>query len=51
MGALVTPAILRSKQEEEEEIGTRRECMRALIGLAESKSDRNMMRIRVCGGT
>ncbi|CAN0269820.1 unnamed protein product [Ascophyllum nodosum] len=44
--ALVTLAILRSKQEEEEEIGTRRECMRALIGLAESKSARNMLAMR-----
>ena len=42
--SLVTLAMLRSKEKEEEEIGTRRECMRALIGLAESRSTRNMVR-------
>ncbi|CAN0434348.1 unnamed protein product [Ascophyllum nodosum] len=40
--SLVTLAMLRSKEDKEEEIGTRRECMRALIGLAESRSTRNM---------
>ena len=44
--SLVTLAMLRSKEDKEEEIGTRRECMRALIGLAESRSTRNMVRIR-----
>ncbi|CAN0037347.1 unnamed protein product [Ascophyllum nodosum] len=34
--------MLRSKEDKEEEIGTRRECMRAIIGLAESQSTRNM---------
>ncbi|CAN0244044.1 unnamed protein product [Ascophyllum nodosum] len=43
--SLVTLAMLRSK-EKEEEIGTRRECMRALIGLAESRSTRNMRAMR-----
>ena len=42
--ALVALAILRSVEDEEEEIGTRRECMRALISLAESRSTRNMVR-------
>ena len=51
VGALVTLAILGSKQEEREEIGTRRECIRALIGLAESRSARSMVRLRVCRGT
>ena len=49
--SLVTLAILRSKEEKEEEIGTRRECMRALIGLAESRSTRNMVRIKTCRGS
>ncbi|CAN0030764.1 unnamed protein product [Ascophyllum nodosum] len=38
--------MLRSKEEKEEEIGTRRECMRALIGLAESRSTRSMPAMR-----
>ena len=46
--SLVTLAMLRSKEKKEEEIGTRRECMRALIGLAESRSTRSMVRIKVC---
>ncbi|CAN0340703.1 unnamed protein product [Ascophyllum nodosum] len=45
--SLVTLAMLRSKEKEEEEIGTRRECMRALIGLAESRSTRNMRAMRL----
>ena len=44
--SLVTLAMLRSKEEKEEEIGTRRECMRALIGLAKLRSTRNMVRAR-----
>ena len=44
--SLVTLAMLRSKEEKEEEIGTRREYMRALIGLAELRSTRNMVGIR-----
>ena len=48
--SLVTLAMLRSK-EKEEEIGTRRECMRALIGLAESRSTRNMVRMKACRGS
>ena len=48
--SLVTLAMLRSK-EKEEEIGTRRECMRALIGLAESRSTRNMVRMKDCRGS
>ncbi|CAN0468357.1 unnamed protein product, partial [Ascophyllum nodosum] len=44
---LVTLAMLRTKEKEEEEIGTRRECMRALIGLAESRSTRNMRAMRL----
>ena len=46
--SLVTLAMLRSKEDKAEEIGTRRECMRALIGLAESRSTRNMVRIKAC---
>ena len=46
--SLVTLAMLRSKETKEEEIGTRRECMRALIGLAESRSTRNMVRMKAC---
>ena len=45
--SLVTLAMLRSKEEKEEEIGTRRECMRALIGLAKLGSTRNMVGIRL----
>ncbi|CAN0205898.1 unnamed protein product, partial [Ascophyllum nodosum] len=43
--SLVTLAILRSKEEKEEEIGTRRECMRALTGLANFSSTRGMVRL------
>ena len=49
--SLVTLAVLRSKEKEEEEVGTRRECMRVLIGLAESRSTRNMVRIEACRGS
>ena len=49
--SLVTLAILRSKEGKEVEIGTRRECMCALIGLAESKYTRNMVRIKACRGS
>ncbi|CAN0064993.1 unnamed protein product [Ascophyllum nodosum] len=44
--SLVALAMLRSKEEKEEEIGTRRECIRALIGLAGSRSTRNMPAMR-----
>ena len=46
--SLVTLAMLRSKEDKDEEIGTRRECMRALSGLAESRSTRNMVRMKAC---
>ena len=49
--SLVALAMLRSKEEKEEEIGTRRECIRALIGLAGSRSTRNMVRIKTCRGS
>ena len=48
---IVTLAILRSKEEKEEEIGTRRECMRVLIGLAESRCTKSMARIKACRGS
>ena len=50
VGSLVTLAMLRSKEKKEEEIGTKRECMRAPIGLAESTSTRMVM-IKACRGS
>ena len=49
--SLVTLAVLRSNEEKEEEIGARRECIRALSGLAELRSTRNMVRIKTCCGS
>jgi len=45
--ALVTLSMLNSREGKEEEIGTRRECMRALIGMAKIEGTKNTVRYRL----
>lgn len=42
---LVTLSMLASREGKEEEIGTRRECMRALIEMAKIESTKNTVRL------